>query len=124
VPTKCIYVLCICVSEQTATFAPYSANRLVFFFVTETQNAYCIVRNGSLIKILLFVHNGVNMVLGIQKENSSPLCFSLCTCFSLLHLYIPNTVDTLSLALRMTTTANWLKEQFCNFVYLAEFSVQ
>jgi hypothetical protein len=26
--------------------------------------------------------------------------------------------------LRMTTMANWLKEQFCNLVYLAEFSVQ
>jgi hypothetical protein len=27
-----------------------------------------------------------------------PQCFFLCTCFSLLHLHIPNTVDTLSLA--------------------------
>ena len=26
--------------------------------------------------------------------------------------------------LRMTTMANWLKEKFCNLVYLAEFSVQ
>jgi len=26
--------------------------------------------------------------------------------------------------LRMTIMANWLKEQFCNLVYLAEFSVQ
>jgi hypothetical protein len=48
-------------------------------------------------------------------------CFSVCTCISLLHLYTPNTVDTLSPALRMTTMENWLKEQFCNLVYLANF---
>jgi len=45
-PTKCIYVLCIFVSEQTGIFAPHSDNRLVF--VTETENVYCAVRIGSL----------------------------------------------------------------------------
>jgi len=44
--------------------------------------------------------------------------FFLCTCFSLLYSYDPNTVHSLSLALRGTTKANWLKEQFRNFVTL------
>jgi hypothetical protein len=42
--------------------------------------------------------------------------FFLCTCFSLLHQSQPNKADTLSLAQRATTKANWLREQFCNFL--------
>jgi hypothetical protein len=34
----------------------------------------------------------------LQPFTQLPQCFALCTCFSLLHLYIPNAVDTLSLA--------------------------
>jgi len=62
-----------------------------------------------------------------KKTNITPNCrrvFSLCNCFSLLQLYIPNTVDTLSLASANDNYGDWLKEQFCKVVYLAEFSVQ
>ena len=41
--------------------------------------------------------------------------FFLCTCFSLLYSQAPNTVHSLLLAIRGTTTVNWLKEQFRNF---------
>jgi hypothetical protein len=39
-----------------------------------------------------------NVIIMLRINRNMPQCFSFCTCFSLLHLYIPNTVDTLSLA--------------------------
>jgi len=41
-PTHCIYVFCVWISEQTAIISLYSIYCLVF--ITETENVYCAVR--------------------------------------------------------------------------------
>jgi len=44
-PTQCIYVFCLWISEQTAIISLYSINWLVF--ITETESVYCAVRTES-----------------------------------------------------------------------------
>ena len=45
-PTQCIYMFCVDLSEQTAIISLYNFNWLVF--ITETACVYCAVRTGYL----------------------------------------------------------------------------
>jgi len=47
-PTQCIYVFCVRISEQTAIISLYSINWLVY--ITEMKSVYSAVRTGSLNK--------------------------------------------------------------------------
>ena len=70
-----------------------------------------------------YIHKRPKHLL-LQPFTQLPQCFSFVLVF---HCYTYTYLTRLILypsLLQMTTMANWLKKQFCNLVYLAEFSVQ
>jgi hypothetical protein len=61
-PTQCVYVFFVWISEQTAIVSLYSINWVVF--TTETESVYCAVRTVSLNMIQVnFVFKGLGISL-------------------------------------------------------------
>ena len=71
-PTQCIYVFFVWISEQTAIISLYSINWLVCTSITETECVYCAVRTESLYTILRSAHTVYLCVL-CGSENKQRL---------------------------------------------------